>query len=173
MTTSTPDGLGLLGTLGEAGGKGVVRVEDRFEAALEAVWSALTEPGRLALWLGEVEGDLRPGGTFRARFHASGWEGSGRVEACEPPRRLFVLTRQDEGSDEGSIEVTLAAEDGGTAVVWEERGMPIDFVAAYGAGIQIHVEDLRDHLAGGDRRDSKERFERLFPLYKEVANPTS
>ena len=48
------------------------------------VWSALTDPSRLARWYGEVEGDLRLGGQFRARLFASGWEGTGRVDAFEP-----------------------------------------------------------------------------------------
>ena len=46
-------------------------------------------PRRSPAGIGEVEGDLRPGGEFRARFFTSGWEGTGRVEACEPPRRLL------------------------------------------------------------------------------------
>jgi hypothetical protein len=49
-----------------------------------------SDPSRLASWWGEVEGDLRVGGEYRARIFASGWEGTGRVEACEALRRLLV-----------------------------------------------------------------------------------
>lgn len=35
----------------------------------------------------KFEGDLRLGGEFRARFSASGWEGTGRVDVCEPLRQ--------------------------------------------------------------------------------------
>ena len=91
MTGDAGTGAGLLGTLGTADGKGVVRVEDRVDADIETVWSALTDPSRLASWWGEVEGDLRLGGEYRERVFASGWEGTGRVEACEAPRRLLVL----------------------------------------------------------------------------------
>jgi uncharacterized protein YndB with AHSA1/START domain len=48
-----------------------------------------------------VEGDLRLGGEFHAHFLASGWQGTGRVEACEPPHRLLVLTRDADKPDEG------------------------------------------------------------------------
>ena len=92
MTSNARPGTRILGSLRSAGGKGVVRMEDRFDADIENLWSALTDPGRLARWMGEVEGDLRLGGEFRARFFASGWEGTGRVEACEPLRRLLLLT---------------------------------------------------------------------------------
>ena len=115
---------------------------------IEDVWSALTDPSRLARWYGEVEGDLRPGGEYHARLFSSGWEGTGRVEACEPPQRLLVRIKDADEPDEQDIEVTLTADGDQTIVVWEERGMPVDLLSAYGAGVQIHVEDLADHLAG-------------------------
>ena len=60
--TDTDGGVRILGTLGSADGFGVVRVEDRLDAGIEDVWSALTEPKRLARWYGDVEGELRAGG---------------------------------------------------------------------------------------------------------------
>lgn len=159
----------LLGNLRTADGKGIVRMEDRFDVRADDVWSALTEPRLLGRWLGEVEGDLRLGGQFRAHFFASGWEGKGRIEACEPPRRLLVVTKQPNASDEQEIEVTLTADGDGTILAWEERGMPADLVAAYGAGVQVHVEDLAAYLAGGERCDADARFEELFPAYQELA----
>ena len=80
----------ILGSLREADGKGIVRIEDRLDTGVDDVWLALTDPRRLARWIGEVEGDLRPGGEYSFRFFASGAEGIGRVEACEPPSRLLV-----------------------------------------------------------------------------------
>jgi uncharacterized protein YndB with AHSA1/START domain len=158
----------ILGSLRSAEGKGVVRMEDRLDTDVGEVWSALTDPRRLAIWLGEFEGDLRPGGEFRAHFFASGWEGTGRVEAWEPPRRLLLLTKDaDEPSEpEHAIELTLTADGGGTMLVWEERGMPPDLLPAYGAGVQVHVEDLAAYLAGRERCDATARFDELFPAYQ-------
>jgi uncharacterized protein YndB with AHSA1/START domain len=84
MTSNAPTGDRILGSLRSGDGKGIVRMEDRFATDIDDLWSALTDPPRLARWIGEVEGDLRLGGEFRAHFFASGWEGTGRVEACEP-----------------------------------------------------------------------------------------
>jgi uncharacterized protein YndB with AHSA1/START domain len=160
----------ILGSLRSAGGRGVVRMEDRLETGIDDVWSALTDPGRLALWYGEIEGDLRLGGEYRARLFSSGWEGTGRVEACEPPQRLLLLTNGPGRAGEGVIEVTLAADGSQTILVWEERGMPLDLLSAYGAGIQVHVEDLGDHLAGRERRDDGEaRWDELHPAYQHLA----
>jgi len=169
MNGSASAGKRAMGKLGSADGKGVVCVTDRVDAAIDDVWSALTDPVQLASWYGEVEGDLRVGGEYRARLFASGWEGTGRVAACEPPRRLLVLTKQAPEADEASVEVTLTTDGSQTIVVWEERGMPVAYNAAYGAGIQVHVEDLAAHLAGRERCDASVRFAELFPVYQDLA----
>jgi uncharacterized protein YndB with AHSA1/START domain len=169
VTSNARPGARILGSLRAADGKGIVRIEDRFDTDIDDLWSALTVPRRLARWMGEVEGDLRLGGEFRARFFASGWEGTGRVEACEPPRRLLLLTMQPGQPDEHFIEATLTADGGQTILVWEERGMPLDQLAAYGSGIQVHVEDLAAYLAGRGRCDADARWNEILPAYQELA----
>ena len=172
MTSTMREGDRILGTLLSADGKGVVRIDNRVAAGVDDVWPALTDPSRLARWLGEVNGDLRLGGEFRAHFDASDWSGTGRIEACQPQERLLVLTRDadDPGPEYGhAIEVTLTAEGDGTAVVWEERGMPVELLAPYGAAIQVHVEDLASYLAGGGRCDASARFAELLPAYRALA----
>src|SRR6478672_8725702 len=123
MTTDTPGNVRTLGTLRAADGTGIVRLEDRFDTQVDDLWSALTDPRRLARWLGEVEGDLRLGGEFLAHFFASGREGTGRVKACEPPQRRLVMTRDadETDGDEHAIEVTLTADGDQTILIWEDR----------------------------------------------------
>jgi uncharacterized protein YndB with AHSA1/START domain len=169
MTTNTPGGGRILGSLRSADGKGIVRMQDRFDTDIDDLWSALTDPRRLARWIGEVEGDLRLGGDFRAHFFSSGWEGTGRVEACEPPKRLLLVTKHAGVSVEQEIEVTLTADGDQTILVWEGRGMPVDLLTAYGAGIQVHVEDLAAHLAGRERCDADARWHELLPAYQDLA----
>jgi uncharacterized protein YndB with AHSA1/START domain len=169
MTSSAQPGSRILGSLGSANGKGVVRMQDRLNSAIHDVWSALTDPARLASWYGEVAGDLRIGGEYRARVFASGWEGAGRIEACEPPRRLLLLSKEKDDPWGGFTEVTLASEGDQTILIWEERGMPREYVAGYGAGIQVHVEDLAAHLAGRERCDANARMGELLPAYQELA----
>jgi len=163
----------ILGSLRSADGKGIVRMEERFATDLEDLWSALTDPQRLAHWIGEVEGDLRPGGEFRARWVSSGWEGTGGIEACEPPQRLLLTMRdadpQPGQPDETVIEVMLAADGDQTVLVVDERGLPMDLLAAYGAGVQIHVEDLAAHIAGREHGDTEARWGELLPAYQALA----
>jgi len=68
MTDKAHVGPRILGTLGAVDGKGIVRIQDRFDTDVDDLWAALTDPGRLVRWLGDVDGDLRMGGQFRARF---------------------------------------------------------------------------------------------------------
>jgi uncharacterized protein YndB with AHSA1/START domain len=169
MTGNAGAGSRILGSLRSADGKGVVRMEDRFDTGIDDVWSALTDPRRLVRWLGEVEGDLRLGGEFRFRFFSSGSEGTGHVEACEPPRRLLLVIKGLDEPYEQVIEAALAAGGDQAILVLEERGMPLDLLAAYGAGIQVHVEDLAAHLAGRERCDAGARWNELIPAYRDLA----
>jgi len=165
----TSDTRRIIGSLRAEDGTGVVRMEDRFATDIGDLWSALTEPERLARWLGEFEGDLRLGGDFRAHFFTSGWEGAGHVEACEPPQHLVVRTKDDGLPHEETIEATLTADGDHTILVVEERGMPLEHIAAYGAGVQVHVEDLAAHIAGRERVDAEARWRELQPAYDRMA----
>jgi uncharacterized protein YndB with AHSA1/START domain len=172
MTTNAAAGNRIVGTLRTADGKGVVRLEDRFDTGIDDLWSALTDPGRLARWLGEFEGDLRLGGEFRARFF-DGWEGTGRVEACEPPRYLLVMTRHVRQTDEHTAEATLTTDSDHTVLILEQRGMPVNLLAEYGAGNQVHIEDLAAYLAGRERGDGEARWNELLPAYRDLAADVS
>jgi uncharacterized protein YndB with AHSA1/START domain len=171
MTGNPGPGNRILGSMRSADGKGIVRIEDRYDTDIDDLWSALTDPRRLARWIAEVEGDLRLGGHFRARF-TSEWEGTGRVEACEPPRRLVVAT-QEPGKPENVIEATLTADGEQTILVIEERGMPVEHLPDYGAGWQVHAEDLAAHLAGRERCDIMARWDELVPAYRDLATTSA
>lgn len=178
MTSNVPGGGRILGSLRSADGVGVVRIEDRYDTDIADLWSAITDPDRLARWHGQVEGELRPGGAFRVYLAADDIESTGRVEVCEPPRRLLVTSREtDESYRKGqgvppfdaAIEVTLTADGDQTILVLEIRGIPLDKIAFYGAGNQIHAENLAAYLAGRERGDTEARWNELVPAYQKLA----
>lgn len=169
MTSNERTETRILGSLRSEGGKGVVRMEDRFDTDIHDLWSALTDPRRLARWIGEVQGDLRLGGAFTAHFFATDWEGTGHIEACEPSKRLLVRTQQPELPEVHDIEATLTADGDQTILVIEERGMPVAQLAGYGAGIQVHIEDLANYLAGRERVEAEARWNELMPPYRDLA----
>jgi uncharacterized protein YndB with AHSA1/START domain len=149
----------LVGSTYEVDGLGTVRVEDRFGTGIEDLWDAVTRPERLARWLATVEGDLQPGGAFTARFTSS-WAGPARVEVCEPPHRLLVTLEPGTG-DETRIEALLTPDGDGTRLVVEERGFPLDRVAAHRAGWLVHIEDLGAHLEGREPSVWVERWREI------------
>jgi uncharacterized protein YndB with AHSA1/START domain len=168
----------ILGTLRSEDGEGIVRIEDRYDTRIDDLWAAITDPDRLARWHGEVEGDLRAGGEFRVYIEADDIEETGRVVACEPPRRLRVTTREtDESYRKGqgvppfdaTLEATLTPDGDQTILVIEVRGMPLDKIAFYGAGWQIHAENLAAHVAGRDGGDTEARWGELVPPYQALA----
>jgi uncharacterized protein YndB with AHSA1/START domain len=178
MTSNARPGTRILGSLRSADGNGVVRIEDRYDTDIDDLWSALTDPGRLARWYGQVEGDLRPGGEFHLYLESDDWDGTGRVQACEPPRRLLVTTREtDESWRKGrgappfdeAIEATLTPDGDQAVLVIELLGMPLDKIAFYGAGWQIHAENLAAYLAGRERADTGARWDDLVPPYQDLA----
>jgi uncharacterized protein YndB with AHSA1/START domain len=178
MTGNPRPGLRVLGSLGSADGSAIVRLEDHYDTSIDDLWSALTEPGRLARWYGRVEGDLREGGTVRTHIDDAGMDTTGVVEVCDPPRRLRVTSRETDESYQGGqgvppfdeiIEATLTPDGDRTSLVVEVRGMPLDKVHFYGTGWQLHIENLAAYLAGRQRDDSEAHWDALVSAYQALA----
>jgi uncharacterized protein YndB with AHSA1/START domain len=177
MTSNASPGTRILGSLRSADGAGVVRIEDRYDTHIDDLWSAITDPDRLARWFGEVDGELSQRGRFRVHIADAG-DRTGQVEACEPPQRLVVTTREtDESYRRGQgvppfdavWEITLTADGDRTILVIEVKGMPLEKIAFFGAGWQIHAENLAAYLAGREPDDVEARWEELVPPYQDLA----
>lgn len=162
-------GANIEGSLHTVNGVGAVQMTARFATDIDDLWSAMTDPTRLARWYGNVQGDLREGGEFSAFVFASEWDGHGRVEKCIRSQHLHV-TQWEEESAKHTISADLGADGDHTILTFETRGMPTDFLWAYGAGWQAHLEDLAAHLAGQDRADlstaTRARMDELDPIYR-------
>jgi|RhiMethySRZTD1v2_1073278.scaffolds.fasta_scaffold12181_8 uncharacterized protein YndB with AHSA1/START domain len=178
MNTNADPGGPILGSLWVKDGVGIVRIEDRYDTDIDDLWSALTDPDRIVGWWGRVEGDLRVGGGFKVMVESNDWEGSGRIEACEPPRLLRVTNREsDESYRKGqgvppfdaTIEATLTGDGDQTVLVIEIRGVPLEPIAFFGVGWQVHAEDLAAHVAGREPADTEARWGQLVPSYQELA----
>lgn len=96
--------------------------ETEVDAAPAEVWRSLTEPERLAGWLGEdAELELEPGGDLALRTH-DGERRTGWVEEVEEESRLAFWWSLDDG-EATRVELDLErTEVGGTRVrVTESR----------------------------------------------------
>ena len=143
--------------------RGSVRVEDVYDTDIHDLWQACTTPDRLARWIADVSGDLHVGGTVRASL-TSTWEGSLRIEVCEPPHHL-LLTMEPGTDDETELEAWLTAEGEVTRLVVEERGLLLHGLYSHGAGWQAHLEDLGRSLSGQPSA-WRSRWTELKPTYQ-------
>jgi hypothetical protein len=84
----------------------------------------------------------------------------------------MVTVKENDEPEHRVIEATLTADGDQTILVLEQRGMPLEHLAAYGSGIQVHVEDLAAHIAGRERCDAGARWGELMPAYEELAART-
>jgi uncharacterized protein YndB with AHSA1/START domain len=122
-----------------------------YNAPIEDVWNACTDPERLRRWYAPVQGELRVGGSF-----TQGDFGSGRIMRCEPPRLLTVALGGDPAPDE--IELRLApGADGSTVLEFEHAttldtheigGQLFDAVYCMGGGYGPRLVTLQRHLRG-------------------------
>jgi uncharacterized protein YndB with AHSA1/START domain len=160
----------IKGSLFSLGDTGLLRIEMNFDVAVEEVWSALTDPERLSRWYGKFEGDFRVDGEFTGFVFVSEWEGRGTVDACEPLRKLHV-TMWEEGQSKQKAKAELFGSNP-TTLIFEEDGLPLEYVWAFGAGWHMHFEDLALHLAGNDRTDfsstARARFDEHEAYYKQA-----
>ena len=179
MPKESPDSPRILGSLRSVDGRGVVRLEEHFDTDIDDLWSAITDPGRLAQCHPTVEGDLRPAGTFRRYVEADDWEGRGRVESCDAPRRLVLTNREFEESwrkgqgappfDE-TLDATLTPDGNQTVLVVEIGNLPLEPLPYFGVGWQIHLEKLAAYIAGRELDDTDARWEVLVPAYQALVN---
>ena len=155
-----------LGTLHADGNRRQVRFERTFDAPVAEVWSALTDPERIARWLapGKI-GDKQ--GEVVALDFGEGGQVTGTVLRSERPSLLEFEWRFS-GETQSVVRVTLHAEGSRTRLALEHFALGSTHAAGYAAGWHAHLEALRDELEGGNG-SWDERFAAVLPSYREAA----
>lgn len=127
----------------------------RIEASPEIVYRYLSEPEKMALWLGDVVSmDARVGG--KVHIIVSGQHsGSGEMLEIVPNRRLAYTWGWDEPnhpipSGSTRIEVDLTPDGDGTILRLQHLGLPADAVADHTAGHTALLGRLAIVATGGD-----------------------
>ncbi|MGW7364979.1 SRPBCC family protein [Streptomyces sp. NPDC054841] len=102
-----------------------------YDAAVEDVWDACTDPERISRWFLPVRGDLKPGGHYQLEGNAGG-----EILRCEPPQLLRVSWVMGEHPGFSEVEVRLTAE-GAERTVFELEHVavvPPEFWDRFGPG---------------------------------------
>ena len=138
-----------------AGGEGrSVIIRRRYDAPIDDVWDALTNPERIGRWFLPISGDYRIGGRYQFEGNAGG-----EILSCERPHRLratWVYGEITSDADISEIEILLTPagdeatdfEMEHTAIVpddrWDQYGP-----GAVGVGWDMGLLGLTLHLSGG------------------------
>jgi uncharacterized protein YndB with AHSA1/START domain len=141
-----------------AGAGRSIRLRRDFDAPIEDVWDALTNPDRIGRWFLPISGDYRLGGRYQFEGNAGG-----EILACESPHRLKATWVYGEPASDvaaSEVEVRLTTVDGGstrfefehTAVVPEEQWAEYG-PGAVGVGWDQGLLGLSLHLRGGSVDD--------------------
>jgi uncharacterized protein YndB with AHSA1/START domain len=116
-----------------------------YDAAIDDVWDALTNPERIPRWFLPVTGDLRVGGRYQLQGNAGG-----TVERCDRPQ--LVAVTWEFGGDVTWLELRLSDAGDGTVLElahtayvdperWTEFGP-----GAVGVGWDLSLYGLGEHL---------------------------
>lgn len=153
-----------LGSRASRGGTEQLVFTRTFAAPLEAVWAACTEPERMQRWIGTWTGDPASG-EIAFRMTAEGEDVPEEVylvEACEPPHRFVVRSRDaaafspDATGPRVAWQHTLElAEEGGVTTLTFTQVVPdgpvgADMAANVGPGWDYYLDRLASSLDDAD-----------------------
>ncbi|MCZ2821703.1 SRPBCC family protein [Modestobacter sp. VKM Ac-2977] len=114
---------------------------------IDDVWAALTEPDRLARWIGTYEGERRAGGagTFTMTHEETPIGEPMRIVECAAPHRLVVDWDTEEG---WRAELDLTAQDGETVLLFTQLFAPGTQVTDYVLGWHWYLDKFDAEVGG-------------------------
>lgn len=137
------------GSVHRKGERCTLTLTREFCAPIEDVWASVTEPDRLARWIGTFTGDPRSG---RVEFQMTAEEGAPsedmEIRECVPPYVLKVTAHA--GESHWHLDLSLEELEGVTTLTFVQPD--IDPVAAesVGPGWEFYLDRLVAAEGGGD-----------------------
>ncbi|HZB60165.1 MAG TPA: SRPBCC family protein [Actinomycetota bacterium] len=145
-----------------------------YDAPIDDVWDAVTQPDRIKRWLMPISGELRVGGSFQLEGNAGG-----EILTCEPPRLLKVTF----GAPTSIVEVRLTPDGDGDTVLELEHTVPIEIAqsgagalyvgpgwdgALLGLGLFLRGEAVGDPVAAANSPEAQEFSKQSVHAWAEV-----
>jgi uncharacterized protein YndB with AHSA1/START domain len=137
-------------TITRSGERRTVMLRRPYAATPAELWSAWTQPERLARWLGVISGERAVGGEVRLTMTPPDDDTAVlRIEACEEPHRLAVNWSWP-GEQDSRVEVSLEP-DGDSTVLTLRHSLVTDETAIdYGCGWEDFLNRLHELVADRD-----------------------
>lgn len=153
-----------------------VQFERIFSFDIETVWSAITDPKKLAIWFTDIELDFKEGGEIMIQFRdADKTKSFGKILRIDKPR-LFEYAWEEE-----LATWQLFPEGKNTRLVFTYSKLPDSYATSVASGWHILLDQLDTVLNGRTKpypfgtpspEDEpikaiyKERIEKEFPTLK-------
>lgn len=159
------------GGLIDLDGRRAVRFVRRYAVSRAELWSAITDPDRMARWAFRGEFEPWRGGTLHFDYGEAGSAHGTVIEWDEPS----VLEYEWGADTDMPWHIRFALRDdgeGGTVLTFDHF-LPDPAIPEFAAGWHWHLDRLATHLAGSepDPVDTDEHFDRLLASYRLALDP--
>lgn len=141
----------LLGTVTRTGDTAEVTFDRVYGTDAADLWTALTDPERLARWFAPVDGALEPGGRFTIRFD-DGDVPDCRVTTCDAPHGF--AWEWPHATHASLVTVAVEPATGGARLRLTHTRLAASSAAGYAAGWDVYVRRLADEVAGREVADT-------------------
>lgn len=126
-----------------------------FRAPIQDVWAAITEPDRLARWIGSWTGDPAQGKVrFQMLFEGENAEpGEYVIDACDAPVRLELTSHvafDPNAPATWRLKLGLAEADGVTTLTFAQSTDDPAIAESMGPGWEYYLDRLVATETGGD-----------------------
>src|SRR5208337_5665038 len=129
-----------LGTFDRHGGTVDLRYERHYPRPVETVWAALTEPARLADWLGQALVEPHVGGRYEL-FTDRSRPMTGRILTWQPPS-LLEFTWDTGDAPASVVRCELTPDGDGTRLLFVHNGIGSVWIGLVLPGWHVHLERL-------------------------------
>jgi uncharacterized protein YndB with AHSA1/START domain len=138
------------GRIDRDGDRHTLVITRTFHASIHDVWASVTEPARLARWIGTYDGDPASGEVM-FRMTAEAEDASPEqmtIRECVPPRRLAVTSHV--GEESWLLELDLTEDDGVTTLTFSQPEIDPQAAENVGPGWEYYLDRLVAAMTGGD-----------------------
>lgn len=152
-----------LGVIERQGDHIDVSFERLYRRPVESVWKALTDPTRLADWMGESYIEPFVGGRYETMLDGLK-PMRGRVRIWEPPTLLEYDFRNDH-APQSVARWELSPAENGTRVIFRHSGMPYANANLMMPGWHVYLTHLGASLEGAPLEDFTTAWRKMQDIY--------
>lgn len=137
------------GELKKEGENYIVRFERLFSHDINAVWSAITDPEKMAIWFTDIEMDFAEGGKMIIYFKdADRTKTYGRVIRIETGKVFEFAWENEDGPDEIATWELFPAANNSCRLVFTYKRQFDQYAKTVPAGWHILLDQLAEMLKG-------------------------